>query len=63
MVINLGQRKIKIKLVWNHFNPKFILNYNIDITAKSFLFKAVRIDYLFKTIDKFQISKAEKKVY
>ena len=28
MVINLEQRKIKIKLVWNHFDLKFILNYN-----------------------------------
>ena len=28
MIMNLEQKKIKTKLVWNHFDLKFILNYN-----------------------------------
>ncbi len=38
MLINLEQRKIKIKLVWNHFNLKFILNYSMYF-RKRFLSK------------------------
>ena len=29
MLKNLEQRQTKIKLVWNHFDPKFIVNNNI----------------------------------
>lgn len=33
----LKQRQIQIKLVYNHLDPKFILNYNIGILTTPFL--------------------------
>ena len=34
MVINLEQKKIKTKLVENHFDLRLVLNYNIDMQKK-----------------------------
>ena len=33
MIIDLQQKKIKTKIVWNHFDLRFILNYNIYVQA------------------------------
>ena len=34
IIIKLEQKKIQIKLVWNHFDLKFILNYNSYISME-----------------------------